>query len=193
MLKSQDTCFLIIELPQESQISSENKSSPIVMEQILSAFHALSDTFSFEIWSIRRKIEIAIWCRKKHKNFVSHLFETHYPGARVKERADRASVLKAPLASHLTLSCASIFPIRRYSQFADTVQRTWNESSKNLFAVLRKTEEKEMRAIQIVCQPISFVWRKKGLDTLAIHEAISSWFIFRRCWRFKDADRKAHV
>ncbi len=182
---AQEMCFLIIEL--ENQISSENKISPIVMEQILSAFHALSDTFSFEIWSIRRKIEIAIWCRKKHKNLVAHLFETHYPGARVKERTDRASSLKDPFLSHLTLSCASIFPIRRYSQFADTLHRVWNESCKNLFAVLRKTEDKETRAIQVVCRPLSFVWRKKGMDTLAINDALSSWLIFRRCWKFKDA------
>ncbi len=185
-LPRQDTCFLTVEFAQTSE-SLPSKSSPIVMEQILSAFHALGETFSFEIWSTRRKIEIAVWCRKKHKSLVTHLFEAHYPGVSIKERLDRASLLKAPCISHLTLSCASIFPIRRYSQNADMVQRTWNESCQNFFASLKKTAESEIRAIQIVWKPLSFVWRKKGMDTLAINDALSSWLIFRRCWRFKDA------
>lgn len=187
-----DTCFLTILLPQENQsfsgTSSRNsKSSPIVMEQVLSAFHALGERFSFEIWSTRRKIEIAVWCKKWHKNLVTHLFETQYPGVSVKERTDRVSLLKTPVISHLTLSSASIFPIRRYSQLSDTIRKVWNESAVNMIATLQKTEEAEIRAIQVVCKPLSFVWRKKGMDTLAINDAISSWFIFRRCWRFKDA------
>ena len=145
---SRTVSLLTILLPKE------NDRGPIVMEQVLAAIHGLNTVVSLEWWSYRKQIRLLVRCAGKHKDFVIHQLETHYPGIDIREETEDVAEKPAdPVIAHLSLSIVPIFPIRRYSQSADKINRVWTDPSLGILSALRKASRRETRGIQIIFSP----------------------------------------
>ena len=170
-------CFLTINLPQD------NQNGPMVMEHVLSSLHGLKTPVSFEIWSDPTCIQLAVVCQNQHKPFVINQLESHYPGIAILETADLVGRLPHLRTAYLKLNTIPIFPIRRYAQTADTINRTWSDPYVGIIAAIKTAAA--TRGLQIVITAAPPSWRKHGTDTFAIYEAISAWWLLKRWWRLK--------
>ena len=164
------SCFLTIDLPKN------NNQSPLVMEQVLFAIHGAKIAVSFEVWAKRSIIQFALQCRRENKSFLWNLIENHYPGIIIRETKDFSRNLKKVYEASLDLNSPDIFPIRRYRETADEIQRKWGEQWGEILAPLRRVDNEETKAIQITIKPS--LWQKKANHTLDIYKKTKHWEIF---------------
>ncbi len=172
-----ELCFLRIE------VSRNNEQGPLTMEQVLLALHGRGCSLSFENWGEDGMLRQAIVLQRSQKEFVINLLEKHYPGILVTEDKNPLPQRRELSTQELTLASVAIFPIRRYSQTADWIRKVWTDTQAGILSSLIRGN----RFIQIIFEPEKPSWRKKGKHTLAIYEAFSSIWIFRRCWKWRDA------
>ena len=171
--KQTSASFWTISLPQD------NEQGPIVMEQILATLYALKNRLSFEVWSMPNKIQFAFWGYEENK--IRELLENHYSGIAIQRESDFTTNLRSQqsVSAYLDLEKVDIYPIRRYSQTADRIQKQWTDPWPVILSRL-KVVGKEIKGVQIILSPCSSHWGKKGRDTLEIIEVISSYWLFSR-------------
>lgn len=179
-MKTKKHTNYIIEIPKD------NNQNPLIMEQVLSSIHSLNRKISLEIWATKDYIRFSIW--GKDLTVFKSLLEGHYPGICIREQTDQADALagKPVVVSHLSLNISPIFPIRRYSQTADYIKKEWVNPYQAILAPLAGIQNGDTKGIQIIFDPLSSAWRKKGMDTLVVSAAVSSWWVFKRWWGLKD-------
>ena len=179
-LPEKDSCFLAIDVPRD------NEKGAIVMEQVLAAIHGLDARVSFEIWSTREKIQLALWCLRIHRDFIIHQVESHYHGVYIREKEDFVLGMEKFDTACLGLYASPIFPIRRYSQTADVMNSSWTDPFLGILGTLKVKYPEDVRGVQVIFMPISSSWRKRGMETLKVYERMASWWLFKKSWWARD-------
>lgn len=170
-----DDCLLAVHLPPG------NDKGPIIMEHVLSALYGLNTKVSFEWWHDQQLIWMRIYCHRRHRRFISHQLEAHYPGIQIQEEKI-SSQFSTMRSVYLKLQTVPVFPIRRYPQTSDPMQRTWTDPYLSIIAALHNVSGAEKRGIQIIFAPAPLSWRKKGSECLAVYEMLSSIRLLKRAW-----------
>lgn len=173
-----DDCLLAIHLPPS------NDKGPIIMEHVLSALYGLNTNVSFEWQCDQQRICMGIYCNRRFQSFICHQLEAHYPGIQIQEEkvGIRFNTMRS---AYLKPQTIPVFPIRRYPQTADPMQRTWTDPYLSIIAALHNVSGAETRGIQIVFAPAPLSWRKKGSECLAVYEMLSSMRLLKRAWRIR--------
>lgn len=159
------------------RVSRENESGPIVAEQIFATLHGLQSNFSFfeklqgyssehvsfEIASINRTIKFYVSFPEELRNLIEGQIYAQYADVEIEECRDYSEV--GALASNATgveigVLSGDIFPIKRYPQFEDKIQRMVIDPMASITSSLLKFHDVEDQAwMQVVVTPLSGRWR----------------------------------
>ena len=161
----------------EVRVSKENESGPIVAEHIFSTLHGIqkkfsfwqklagysSDHVSFEIASIGRSIRFYVAFPEKLRNLVEGQIYAQYPDVEIadcKDYVGNSPNTENAMGVNLKLFDSDVFPIKRYSQFEDKLQKVAVDPMAGITSALVKFEDIEDEAwIQVVTTPLDDKWR----------------------------------
>jgi len=161
----------------EVRVSKENESGPIVAEHIFSTLHGIqkkfsfwqklagysSDHVSFEIASIGRSIRFYVAFPEKLRNLVEGQIYAQYPDVEIadcKDYVGNSPNIENAMGVNLKLFDSDVFPIKRYSQFEDKLQKVAVDPMAGITSALVKFEDIEDEAwIQVVTTPLDDKWR----------------------------------
>ncbi len=196
----------------EVRVSKENESGPIVAEHIFSTLHGIqkkfsfwqklagysSDHVSFEIASIGRSIRFYVAFPEKLRNLVEGQIYAQYPDVEIADCTDytgNSPNIANAMGVNLKLFETDVFPIKRYSQFEDKLQKVAVDPMAGITSSLVKFDDIEDEAwVQVVTTPLDDKWRivftkcvkilKKGV--FANISKLKTWyaraFITRKLW-----------
>ena len=156
-------------------VSSENESTPLVFEQIFSALHGVfheysfikrllgfrQDRISFEIANVDQSIKFYVWMPTKLRNFVEGQLYAQYPDIEIEEVKDYAAPQFKNVATlELGFTDPDVFPVKRYEQFEDKLNRLPVDPIAGVCSALGKLNDQNEQAwLQIVVSPLSDKWR----------------------------------
>ncbi len=161
----------------EVRVSKENESGPIVAEHIFSTLHGIqkkfsfwqklagysSDHVSFEIASIGRSIRFYVAFPEKLRNLVEGQIYAQYPDVEIadcKDYVGNSPNTENAMGVNLKLFDSDVFPIKRYSQFEDKLQKIAVDPMAGITSALVKFDDIEDEAwIQVVTTPLDDKWR----------------------------------
>ena len=161
----------------EVRVSKENESGPIVAEHIFSTLHGIqkkfsffqrlagysSDHVSFEIASMNRFIKFYVAFPEKLRNLVEGQIYAQYPDVEIADCPDYTSLsphINNAVGVNLKLFESDVFPIKRYSQFEDKLQKIAVDPMAGITASLVKFEDIADQAwVQVVTTPLDDKWR----------------------------------
>ncbi|MFC1616483.1 type IV secretory system conjugative DNA transfer family protein [Patescibacteria group bacterium] len=159
------------------RVSKENESGPIVAEQIFSTLHGLQTEFSFfqklkgytgssisfEIASVNRIIKFYVAFPQRLRNLVEGQIYAQYPDVEIEDCEDYSSkreLMDRAIGVDLKLNSCNIFPIKRYSQFEDKINRLTIDPLAGITSSILKFNNPEDQAwIQIIVTPLKGKWR----------------------------------
>lgn len=156
-------------------VSAENESTPMVFEQIFAALHGVfnehsflkrllgfhQERISFEIANIDQSIKFYVWMPSKLRNFVEGQLYAQYPDIEIEEVKDYAEDISTKAATlELALTDPDVFPIKRYEQFEDKLNRLPVDPIAGVCSALGKLNTPDEQAwLQIVVSPLADKWR----------------------------------
>ncbi len=171
--KNEDAIVLSI------SVSAANESTPIVFEQIFAAIHGIfrkmsslrrifgfrQDRVSFEIANIGGSIKFYVWMPRRLRNFIEGQLYAQYPDIEIEEVEDYSVVRdeeSLPKVAMLDLKFhdPDVYPIKRYEQFEDKLNRVPVDPLAGMCSSLSKLQDGTEQAwIQIVAMPLRDKWR----------------------------------
>lgn len=179
--KSKDKYTVLqMRVPRESEIG------PIGAEHIFATLHGVQSDFSiwqklmgyssehisFEIASINRVIKFYVAFPENLRNLIEGQIYAQYPDVEITECFDYShySVNSEKVYGiELGLMDTHMLPIKRYSQFSDSISGTPFDSLAGITASLVKFHDPEDKAwIQIVVTPLQNKWRSIFLKCMKI-------------------------
>jgi len=161
-----------IRVPKENE-----KFGPIVAEQIFSTLHGIqakfglikrlqgysSDNVSFELTNVDRVIRFNAAFPEKLRNLVEGQIYAQYADVEISDCTDYSAepkYIENAVGADLELVEADIFPVRRYSQFEDKINKVSVDTIAGITSSLVKLNSSEDQAwIQIVVSPLPNRWR----------------------------------
>jgi len=188
------------------------KNGPVVAEQIFSTLHGIqskfsiwerlkgysSDNVSFELTNIGRVIKFNVAFPEKLRNLVEGQIYAQYADVEISDCDDYSinpKYEKNAVSAELELVEADIFPIRRYSQFEDRINKIIVDSIAGITSSLVKLNDPEDQAwVQVVVSPLTKRWRivftkcvkilNKGIfaNIDFLTKAYAKAFITRKLW-----------
>ncbi len=159
------------------RVSRENESGPIVAEQIFATLHGLqtkfslwqklrgysTDHISFEIASVARVIKFYVAFPERLRNLVEGQIYAQYPDVEIqvcKDYAYSPPNQENALSAELKLTAGDVFPIKRYSQFEDKVNKVTVDPLAGITSALLRFQNPEDQAwVQVVVRPLDDKWR----------------------------------
>jgi hypothetical protein len=167
--KISDTTLLSV------SVSAVNESTPMVFEQIFSALHGVfndfsffkrlfgfrQDRISFEIGNIDQSIKFYVWMPTRLRNFVEGQLYAQYPDIEIEEVKDYAKMeVKNSVSLELGFTDPDVFPVKRYEQFEDKLNRMPVDPIAGVCSALGKLNDPNEQAwLQVVISPMSDKWR----------------------------------
>lgn len=161
-----------IRVPKDNE-----KNGPIVAEQIFSTLHGIqakfgffkklqgysSDNVSFELTNVDRVIRFNVAFPEKLRNLVEGQIYAQYADVEISDCVDYSlapKYAKNAVGVELDLVEADIFPVRRYSQFEDKINKVSVDTIAGITSSLVKFNSNEDQAwIQVVVSPLPNKWR----------------------------------
>ncbi len=171
----------------EIRIDELNEKSPLAMEQMFAALHAIHQNFSWgeslngrsvlsfscEIVSLGGKVSYIIRIPERYRNLLESAVFAQYPKAEITEVED---YLKN-LPHHYDPETAEFdfwgtqwnkkndnaFPIRTYAQdqsFEHSSQETFIDPLGNLLEAMSNLQPYELLVWQVACQPVNDDWKE---------------------------------
>lgn len=158
-------------LPDQDEVSANR--GPLMMETALSTIHSLSakeGKVSLEMGVAGGKIGLFMRGSRQAASLLETQIYGQYPDAEIEE-ADPAifEVKKGEIvvSAELTLSDPDVFPIKRYTQFADTSSKQSVDTIAGITSTLVRYPKPGMRGhIQVVIEPLGGKYRKRALKFL---------------------------
>jgi hypothetical protein len=161
-----------VRVPKENE-----KFGPIVAEQVFSTLHGIqakfsfwqklkgysSDHVSFELTNVDRVIKFNAAFPERLRNLVEGQIYAQYADVEISDCVDYSFEPKYrenAVGVELELVEADIFPVRRYSQFEDKINKIIVDTIAGITSSLVKLNSNEDQAwIQIVVSPLPNKWR----------------------------------
>jgi len=179
----------------EVRVDELNERSPIGMEQVFSALHAMSQNFSMgekwtgktmlhlsaEIVSIGGRVSYIFKVPERFRNLLESAIFAQYPKSEIREVQDYLANLPRAYTpgksdfemwgTQMIKRSDSALPIRTYrfkdETFEHSAQKTTVDSMSNIIEALSNIMPHELEVIQIVLQPSSEDWKKKAEEVVA--------------------------
>ncbi|MDP4000942.1 MAG: hypothetical protein Q8P83_01770 [bacterium] len=177
----------------EVKIEELSERSPLAMEQIFAALHAIHQnftwgerfigrivlTFSCEIVSIGGLVSYFFKLPSRYRNLLESAIFAQYPKAEVNEVEDYLKNISKNFepddvefdfwGTQWLKKKNNAYPIRTYEGFEHTAQETIIDPLSNVLEVMSNLEAHELLAYQLVLKPVDDDWKKsvkKILDDL---------------------------
>ncbi len=162
-----DSVLLLLEIPKT------NDKKELAAEQLFASLHGIlrdaeelkiskgdQEYLSFEIASVKGKIQFYVWVPKNLRNFVEGQIYSQYPTVQIREAPEDYTIHQAehPLScmTEITLTENSALPIKTFDSFdVDPLAGITGTLAK-----LDSTDEELW--IQILTRPVSDDWHKKS-------------------------------
>ena len=132
--------------------------------------------FSLEIISLEGYIQFLIFTEANYRDLVEAAIYAQYPMAEITEVEDYVGAIpnKYPNNTHemfgleFGLAAADPYPIRTYSEFehAVTPDYTFNDPMASILENFTRIGAGENLWFQIIIEPVSAVWKAKGIDLI---------------------------
>ncbi len=185
--------LLAIDIPRESEQSPKSvenifaacmgaKSSPNFVEKWIQG--KMSRPFSFEIVSIDGYIQYYIRCNVRHRDLIESAIYAQYPDAEIMEAEDYTENVPSTYPDEhydmygyeFTLEKPDYFPIRTWLSFEHSLSQELKDPMAVLLEALSKLKAGEQIWIQVIVEPISQNWKRKGdayvKETFGIKEEV---------------------
>jgi hypothetical protein len=130
--------------------------------------------FSLEIISLEGYIQFLIYTEVKHRDLVEAAIYAQYPMAEITEVEDYVSIMPTtyPSETHdmfgveFGLVAEDPFPIRTYDEFEHSISKdmTFADPMAAILENFTRIGAGENLWFQIIIEPISGEWKKKGID-----------------------------
>jgi len=177
----------------EVKIEELNERSPLAMEQVFAALHAIHQNYTWgerfigrivlamscEIVSIGGQVSYIFRIPTRYRNLLESAIFAQYPKAEVYEIEDYLKNISKHYqpdevdfdfwGTQLLKKKDNAYPIRTYEGFEHTAQETIIDPLSNVLEVMSNIEPHELMAIQLVIKPVNDSWKenvKKLLDKL---------------------------
>ncbi len=168
----------------EIKIHDLNERSPLAMEQVFAALHAIHQNFTWgerfdgrivlwlscEIVSIGGKVSYIIKIPERYRNLLESAIFAQYPKAEISETEDY--LMNMPYeyypeqvdfdfwGTQANKKKPNAYPIRNYSGFEHKEQETFIDPLANVIEVMSNIQPWELMAMQIVVRPIDDDWKE---------------------------------
>ena len=180
---NEDTKWIFLEV----KIDELNEKSPLAMEQIFAALHAIHQNFTWgedlagrvvltvscEIVSLGGKVSYIFKMPERYRNLFESALFAQYPKAEVHEVEDYLRNLPHHYVpeqvdfdfwgTQLNKKKDNAYPIRTYAQdasFEHSVQETIVDTLSNVIEVMSNLQPYELMAYQIVMKPVDDKWKE---------------------------------
>lgn len=182
--------FVILQI----KIPKTNDKNPTAAEMMFATLHgirkpgnetvfegSLQDHISFEIVADMNTISFFVWTPKHLKDFVEGQIYAQYPSANIKEVEDYARKIEPGMhasGAEIFLERPDYLPIKTFANFQV-------DPLAGITGVLAKLDDEQERIwIQILTQPASDKWKRKGLNWIAAKKGGTSTINFEN-WKKK--------
>lgn len=174
----------------ETKIHDLNERSPLAMEQVFAALHAIHQNFSWgerfngrivlwvscEIVSIGGKVSYIFKIPERFRNLLESAIFAQYPKAEVNEVEDYLGNMPHEYypdevdfdfwGTQFLKKKDSAYPIRVYSGFEHKEQETFIDPLSNVIEVLSNIQPWELMSYQICARPVDDKWKEHNKHLL---------------------------
>ncbi|OGE83900.1 MAG: hypothetical protein A3B10_02110 [Candidatus Doudnabacteria bacterium RIFCSPLOWO2_01_FULL_44_21] len=171
----------------EVKVDELNEKSPLAMEQIFAALHAIHQNFTWgemlngkvvlfvscEIVSLGGKVSYVFKLPERYRNLLESALFAQYPKAEVHEVEDYLRNIPhhydpefAPFdfwGTQWLKKKVSEYPIRTYAQtesFEHSAQETFVDPLSNVIEVMSNLQPYELMAYQVIIKPVNDDWKE---------------------------------
>ncbi|PIP65332.1 hypothetical protein COU77_02910 [Candidatus Peregrinibacteria bacterium CG10_big_fil_rev_8_21_14_0_10_49_16] len=173
MKPSTETVLLLIRPPMPDPEESTTARGPLMMESVLSAIHALrgaDSDVSLEIGFAHGKVGLYARVSRRTAALLQSQFYGQYPDAEIEEvplETFAVSEGEKVVSADLCLAAPEVFPIKRYSQFADVSSRQNVDTIAGITSALVQYPQEGMRGhVQVLLRPVSGSYRRRALKLI---------------------------
>lgn len=189
----------------EVKVEELSEKSPLAMEQVFAALHAIHTNYTWgevlngrvvlwlscEIVSIGGRVSYIFKIPERYRNLLESAIFAQYPKAEISEVLDYARNLPHFYepdhadfdfwGTQLNKVKPNEYPIRIYSVFEHPEQKTFVDPVSNIIEVMSNIQPHELMVSQLVIRPVNEDWKKNAIHTLdklkgAPAKHGSSWF-----------------
>src|SRR5258708_23590970 len=177
----------------EVKIDEINEKSPLAMEQVFVALHAIHTNFtwgeifagrsvlwlSWEIVSLVEKVSYIFKIPERYRNLLESAIFAQYPKAEISEVEDYLKNLPHHYepehaafdfwGTQFNKKKDSAYPIRTFSQvdsFEHSAQETFIEPLSNLIEVMSNMQPHELMVWQVVIKPVNDHWKEHTIHLI---------------------------
>lgn len=177
----------------EVKIDELNEKSPLAMEQVFAALHAIHQNFTFgeilagkailwvscELVSLGGRVSYIFKIPTRYRNLFESAMFAQYPKAEITEVEDYMRNIplhynpdKADFdfwGTQLNKKKSNAYPIRTYAQensFEHSSQETYIDPISNIIEVMSDLQPHELMVFQLVIRPINDDWKKNTKSLL---------------------------
>ncbi|MBI3952439.1 MAG: hypothetical protein HY336_00610 [Candidatus Doudnabacteria bacterium] len=167
----------------EVRVEELNERSPLAMEQVFAALHAIHQNFTWgekfngkvlmwfsaELVSFGGKVSYIFKIPDKYKSLLESAIFAQYPKAEINEVEDYLKNMPKEYfpeevdfdfwGTQLLKKKDNAYPIRTYGIFEHPEQKTFIDPLANVIEVLSNLQPYELMVYQIVCRPIDDKWK----------------------------------
>ncbi len=188
-LKNEEFLHNIDYVLLELRMPREVKRSPMAMEQVLAAIHALRNApgdfnekwlkgevtipYSLEIVSLGGEVHFYVRAFRQQQNLFEAAFFSYYPDVEVVEVEDYIDKLPENMTemmksghdlwgTELVLAKHEAYPIKSYLDFESPDENKQYDPISHFLEVLGKVKREEFLGIQFVITPADDEWHKHG-------------------------------